>query len=281
MEHPAELYHSGKNNVFTHNAQIKITGHKGSHSLYVEQGEKFADLAEQLNQATSQTGVVAEVTNGILNFSTLEKGSEAYLSVHLESGRFNINNSHKEFYEIHGADGLSNVATFLWYFLPAVLIVAMMLGRITLLKLCLFIMRTMISAFLQPLYKTTQWIREMIEKINSQQIVFFTRGDNIANLNIVMLYVKDNEHTNRLKIVTVVENETDVPSDLKENIEFLNATYPTIEIDFVVIEGTFGPKLIGKLSKEWNIPKNFMFIGSPGNQMMYGLAELGGVRLII
>ncbi len=281
MEHPAELYHSGKNNVFTHNARIKITGHEGSHSLYVEQGGKFSDLAKQVNQATSETGVEAEVTNGILNFSTLEKGADAYISIRVESGRFNIDNSHKEFYEIGGADGLSNVATFLWYFLPAVLIVSMMLGRIALLKFCLFILRNMISSFLQPLYKVTQWIREMIEKINSQQVVFFTRGDNIANLNTAMLYVKNNEHTNRIKIVTVVDQEEQVPSDLKENLDFLNATYPSIEISFVIIEGDFGPKLIEKLSKQWNIPKNFMFIGSPGDQTMYGLAELGGVRLII
>ena len=54
------------------------------------------------------------------------------------------------------------------------------------------------------------------------------------------------------------------------------------EIEFVVIEGEeFGPKLIEKLSKEWKIPKNFMFIGSPGDHFLYGLAELGGVRLIV
>ena len=102
----------------------------------------------------------------------------------------------------------------------------------------------------------------MIEKINSQQIVFFMRGDNIANLNNAMLYVRNNEHTNRIKIVTVVDKESDVPGDLKENLDFLNATYPSIEIDFVVLKGDFGPHLIEKLSQEWNIPKNFMYLKS-------------------
>jgi AAA+ ATPase superfamily predicted ATPase len=46
-------------------------------------------------------------------------------------------------------------------------------------------------------------IRDKINEINSQQIVFFTRGDNLANLNNAMLYVKQNEHTNRIKVVTV------------------------------------------------------------------------------
>ena len=40
-------------------------------------------------------------------------------------------------------------------------------------------------------------------------------------------------------------------------------------------------QLIQKLSEEWDIPTNLMFIGSPGGRLPYGLAELGGVRLII
>ena len=54
-----------------------------------------------------------------------------------------------------------------------------------------------------------------------------------------------------------------------------------LEIEFVVVKGTFGPELIQELSKRWGIPPNFMFIGSPGDGFMYGLADLGGVRLII
>jgi hypothetical protein len=38
---------------------------------------------------------------------------------------------------------------------------------------------------------------------------------------------------------------------------------------------------VKELEQQWNIPANFMFIGSPGDHFLYGLAELGGVRLII
>ena len=48
-----------------------------------------------------------------------------------------------------------------------------------------------------------------------------------------------------------------------------------------MIRGRFGPDLVQRLSKEWQVPANFMFIGSPGDHFVYGLAELGGVRLII
>jgi hypothetical protein len=127
----------------------------------------------------------------------------------------------------------------------------------------------------------TNSIRNKIEEINSQQVVFFTRGDNIANLNNAILYVWDNEHTNRVKIVTVVNDKKEVPEKLKSDLKFLDETYPHIDIDFVIIEGTFSPTLIKELSEKWNIPANLMFIGSPGGKLVYGQAELGGVRLVI
>jgi hypothetical protein len=127
----------------------------------------------------------------------------------------------------------------------------------------------------------SQWIRHKIEVINSQQVVFFTRGDQLHNLNEAMLYVRNNEHTNRIKVVIVVQDESEIPPRLKRDLKFLDEAYPEIDIEFVVRHGKFGPKLIEKLSEEWKIPTNFMFIGSPGDHFMYGLAELGGVRLIV
>ncbi len=170
---------------------------------------------------------------------------------------------------------------FLQYFLPALLVVAVMLGRIALLKGCLFVVRTMIASLIAPMHRLVDTIRAKIDQINSQQVVFFSRGDNIANLNNAMLYVRQNEHTNRIKIVTVVKHQNEVAPRMETDLKFLDETYPEIDIEFVVIEGKFGPALIDELSTQWKIPKNFMFIGSPGDHFMYGLAELGGVRLII
>lgn len=170
---------------------------------------------------------------------------------------------------------------FLQYFIPTVLVAFVMLGRIGLLKVCLYFIRRISQTIAGITSSVAKGLHDKIDEINSQQIVFFTRGDSKQNLNEAMLYVRDNEHTNRLKVVTVVANEKDVPPQLKEDLEFLDETYPEIDIEFVVQIGEFGPKLIKKLSKEWNIPTNFMFIASPGDHFLYGLAELGGVRLII
>lgn len=171
---------------------------------------------------------------------------------------------------------------FLAYFVPTLVVVFVMLKRTLLLKVLLAIVRAISDAVRDRTNRISRGLRDWIHAINSQQFVFFTRGDDAANLNRAMLYVRRNEETRRIKVVTVVPNAEAVPARLRPDVEFLDEVYPDVDIELVVIEGErFGPELIERLSKEWNIPKNFMFIGSPGKHFLYGLAELGGVRLII
>lgn len=167
------------------------------------------------------------------------------------------------------------------YLVPTLLVVAIMLGRIGLLKVCLFVVQAVSEKIRRVTGGVSESLRERIRAINSQQFVFFSRGDNIHNLNRVVLYVLKNEHTSRIKVVTVVGDGDEPPPRLERDIGFLNEAYPEIDIELVVIRGRFGPDLIQRLSKEWQVPTNFMFIGSPGDHFVYGLAELGGVRLII
>ncbi|MCB0339089.1 MAG: hypothetical protein KDD53_05775 [Bdellovibrionales bacterium] len=176
---------------------------------------------------------------------------------------------------------LKNVEVFFLYFIPALVVVMVMLSRTSLLSIAIYMVRSANSAIAQVNRKITKYLERSLEAINSQVMVFFTRGDNIANLNNAMLYVKNNEHTNRIKIVTVVKDKKEVPERLKSDLKFLDDAYPDISIEFVVIEDTFGPDLLKKLSQEWNIPLNFMFIGSPGDRFPHRLESLGGARLII
>ena len=96
-----------------------------------------------------------------------------------------------------------------------------------------------------------------------------------------MLYIKNNEHTRKIKIVTVLKDGDELPEDIDKEIDFLDREYPEIDIEFIVKKGSFGPDLIKELSIEWGIPINFMFIGSPTNKFPYRIEDLGGVRLII
>lgn len=118
-------------------------------------------------------------------------------------------------------------------------------------------------------------------RLNNQQFVYFSKADSIASLNKVMMYVHENEPTNKLKIVTVLKEGQAMPKNFLSDLEVLDRAYPEIDIEFVQLTGSFTPALIKSLSKNWNIPVNFMFIASPGNKLPYKVAELGGVRLII
>ena len=173
------------------------------------------------------------------------------------------------------------LGVFLIYFIPTVLVVTIMLGRIGLLRVSLFVIHTISQNLVRLFPQLTLSIGKKIEEINSHRVVFFTRGDNIANLNEAMLYVRHNEHTNLIKIVTVTNNERTVSEKLKQDLQFLDKAYPEIDIEFMIVKGLFGPKLIQRLSQKWGIPTNFMFMGSPVDHFPYSLAELGGVRLII
>ncbi|CAM3983783.1 MULTISPECIES: APC family permease [Flavobacterium] len=175
----------------------------------------------------------------------------------------------------------SNLEVFSYYFVPTILFIAVMLNRTILLKVVLKIL----DAFFDPIRKFSvvidRKIKQILNKINQQEFVFFTKGDNIATLNKVMLYIERNEHTKKIKIVTVLEKGKLGPPNLEQEIDFLDREYPEIDIELIILEGTFTPKLIQELSVKWNIPVNFMFIGSPTEKFPYKIEQLGGVRLII
>ncbi len=173
------------------------------------------------------------------------------------------------------------LGVFFEYFIPTILIVGIMLNRTLLLKLILQIIKYILSPIQRFLKRSNRRILKVINRINSQEFVYFTKGDNVANLNKVMLYIQKNEHTKKLKIVSALDKTAKTSSRLISDIEVLDREYPNIEIEFIELQEEFGPELIHKLSEQWNIPVNFMFIGSPGDHFPYRIEELGGVRLII
>ena len=175
----------------------------------------------------------------------------------------------------------SNLSVFLEYFIPAIIFILIMLNRILLLKLVLKLIHSIFDPFRKLVFNTDKKILAVVDRINSQEFVFFTKGDNIANLNQVMLYISKNEHTKKLKLVFITNEKNPIPKNLAQEVDFLNREYPEITIEFIIEEGIFTPKLIADLSERWNIPINFMFIGSPGDRFPYKIEELGGVRLII
>jgi amino acid transporter len=175
---------------------------------------------------------------------------------------------------------IASFYTFLQYMVPSLIFVGIMLNRVMLIKLLI----DALEYFYQPLRRmvivSNRYLQNLSVKINSQEFVFFTKGDDIAILNKVLQYVEGNETTKKLKIVHVT-NDFINSEAIRRDLEVLDRAYDDLSIEYLEIKGVFGPEIIDELSQKWNIPKNFMFIGSPGNKFSYRVSDLGGVRLIM
>lgn len=175
----------------------------------------------------------------------------------------------------------SNFSVFLEYFIPSIAFIMVMLNRTILLKFILKAIHYVFDPFRGLVLRTDKKILSVIDDINSQEFVYFTKDDDVETLNKVLLYIQKNEHTKKLKVVTATKNGNSITDQFRNDINVVDREYPKIKIDFIELDDHFGPELIDRLSKEWKIPINFMFIGSPGDRFPYKIEELGGVRLII
>jgi amino acid transporter len=174
-----------------------------------------------------------------------------------------------------------NVEIFVGYYLAALGAVAAMFLRLEILKVVLYASR----AAVERVQIFNQWVHDTIlrqmRRINEVTMVYFTEGDDIATLNKAALYVLKNEQTQRLTVVHVCENEDDVPPQLAEHLSTIDHLYPQLRIDFLAVKGCFSPQLIEALSRRLGVPKNYMFIGTPGDRFPHRIEDLGGVRLVI
>ncbi|RNI36154.1 APC family permease [Hanamia caeni] len=173
------------------------------------------------------------------------------------------------------------LVVFLQYFIPAILIIYIFLKRKVVIHYLLIYANSVFDKIQRASVFSRFHLTKEMRKLNRQPFVYFTKGDNIAILNKVIIYVKENEITQKLKIVTVLQKEQQLNETFVRDFEALDRAYPDIKIEYIQVPGVFGPEIIDKLSRDWNIPHNFMFIGSPSDRFPHRLQDLGGVRLII
>lgn len=173
------------------------------------------------------------------------------------------------------------LVVFLQYFIPSMLLIFAMLSRNHIFNFVLDILKNFTDSMRKFSLLSRLKINKSLNKLHNQEFVFFSKGDSVSILNKVMMYVQENEITRKIKIVTVLkENQIELKQFLID-FEVLDRAYPEIKMEYIPIIGVFGPELIDKLSEEWNIPKNFMFISSPSDRFTYRVEDLGGVRLIL
>ena len=174
-----------------------------------------------------------------------------------------------------------NLEIFQAYFVATLAVVAVMFLRLEILKVGLYVSRALVAR----LTRASGWIHEavmrQIQRVNERPMVYFSKGDSLVTLNQAALYVQDNEQTSRLKVVYAYDDENEIPPDLAEHLRVIDHLYPRLRIDFVAVKGKFGPELVESLSRRLDIPKNYMFIGTPGDRFPHRIEDLGGVRVVL
>ena len=173
------------------------------------------------------------------------------------------------------------LVVFLQYFIPAMLLIFAMLSRNHIFTFILGILKNFTDSMRKLSLLSRLKINKSLNKLHEQEFVFFSKGDSVSVLNKVMIYVQENEITRKIKIVTVLKENQEEHKQFLIDFEVLDRAYPEIKMEYIPMVGIFGPELIDKLSAEWNIPKNFMFISSPSDRFTYRVEDLGGVRLIL
>jgi amino acid transporter len=174
-----------------------------------------------------------------------------------------------------------HLVIFLQYFIPAVITIYILLNRKQIMQYMLIVVTSFFDIVKRLAAVSRLQIAKYIQRLSRQEFVYFTKGDDISVLNKVIIYVQENEITTRLKIVTVLKDSEEVSRAFLSDLEVLDRAYSEIDIEFIQLRGVFGPELIQQLSKQWNIPVNFMFISSPGNKFPHSISDFHGVRMII
>lgn len=174
-----------------------------------------------------------------------------------------------------------NMRVFSLYYFVALVLVAVMFLRIQILRVVLHISRSIVEKVVGLTSRIDHSVIRVIERINKASVVYFTRGDSPVTLNNAVLYVTQNESTNRMIVVHVYDDEATIPKNLAKDLKTIDQLYPGLRIDFLAVKGSFGPGLIDALSKRLAVPRNYMFIGTPGDRFPHRVEELGGVRIIL
>ena len=182
---------------------------------------------------------------------------------------------------LSGNINVKNLIIFLEFLAIVLGLVLVMLYRVQLLRIALDRIDAVANSIKKISSSLVSKVDRAIARVNSQEMVFFTKEDDLPTLNAAALYVLENELTSTLTVVYVYKKGEKVPKILSEHLKTVDHLYPKLKINFLTVEGEFGPELINALSARLKIPKNFMFIGTPGNRFPYRISELGGVRLIL
>ncbi len=170
---------------------------------------------------------------------------------------------------------------FFNYFFISMILVSAMLLRSQIMSLLLKIIRDIFQHITVTNSQVQKYILNFIKNTRKRPVIYFSRGDDLKNLNRALLYIQENESSSHIQIVYLDKDNIEISSTFQNNLLFLSKAYPNVHLDLLTVKGVFSPETIQALSRRLNVAVNYMFISCPGDSLPHNIAELGGVRVII
>jgi len=118
-----------------------------------------------------------------------------------------------------------------------------------------------------------------LKGVQDVAFVFFCKHDDLHMLNKAMLYIQQNEQTNRIVVVHCTNEGTDVDS-LTEHVKLIDVLYPKVKVSLLTINTQFNAATVEWVSQSLDIPVNAMFISCPDENFAMKVSQLRGMRII-
>jgi hypothetical protein len=94
-------------------------------------------------------------------------------------------------------------------------------------------------------------------------------------------YIDRNEDCHNVLVFRFfAEEDPEIDLKLHKNLGVIREICPHLTIEYMARRGAFTPESVEALSKELDVPKNMMFMGSLTHTQDFSLQDLGGVRVI-
>lgn len=166
---------------------------------------------------------------------------------------------------------------FAIYFIPAVLGGIVMYMRIPILKKILMLIDQVLTRFSQWRGGVENWIEEIT---NIRAVVFVGLGS-LERMLKAFNYLHRNEDCQNVLVFRFYTHEDpEAELNIYRNLGIIRELYPDLKIEYQARKGNFDPEGVAALSKELDVPKNMMFMGSLTHAQSYSVQDLGGVRVI-
>jgi hypothetical protein len=112
-------------------------------------------------------------------------------------------------------------------------------------------------------------------------VVVFVGWGTLPRMVKAFDYINRNEDcTNILVFRFFTEENPEDDLRIHKNIGVVRELYPHMTIEYMARKSPFTPETVDAVSKELDVPKNMMFMGSLTHTQDFSLQDLGGVRVI-